>query len=133
MDITVLLYFLFSRSCVPGVMDFSDYYFLFGRGQSLYCNRGLTVHWVNTKRTVQRSININKSSHLPRQSVSVVSSHMQVSLWMQRWQNRLCTWLHVSLSQLILRLYRPAGILSVGLYCSLLDPFGLGLALSLLS
>ena len=55
---------------------------------------------------------------------------MQVSLWMQRWQNRLSTWLHVSLSQQILRLYRPAGILSAGLY-SLLDPFGLGLALSL--
>ena len=40
---------------------------------------------------------------------------MQVSLWMQRWQQRLSTWLYVSLSQQILRLYRPAGILSAGL------------------
>ena len=44
-----------------------------------------------------------------------LSPPMQVSLWMQRWQQRLSTWLHVSLSQQILRLYRPAGILSAGL------------------
>ena len=43
---------------------------------------------------------------------------MQVSLWMQRWQNRLSTWL-MHLSQKILRLYRPKGILSASLYCSL--------------
>ena len=44
------------------------------------------------------------------------SPSMQVSLWMQRWQHRLSTWLHVSLSQQILRLYRPAaGILSASL------------------
>ena len=41
----------------------------------------------------------------------------QVSLWMQRWQHRLSTWLHVTLSQhQLLRLYHPEGILSaVGL------------------
>ena len=47
--------------------------------------------------------------------LAIVTIEMQVSLWMQRWQNRLSTWLHVSLSQQILRLYRPAGILSAGL------------------
>ena len=48
---------------------------------------------------------------------------MQVSLWMQRWQNRLSTWLHVSLSQQILRLHRPAaGILLSAIVSSLLDP-----------
>ena len=45
-------------------------------------------------------------------SRSPLSPSMQVSLWMQRWQHRLSTWLHVSLSQQILRLYSPAGILS---------------------
>ena len=59
-------------------------------------------------------------------SRSPLSPSMQVSLiWMQRWQNRLSTWLHVSLSQQILRLYRPAGILSATVICivfSLLDP-----------
>ena len=48
-------------------------------------------------------------------SRSPLSPPMQVSLWMQRWQHRLSTWLHVSLSQQILRLYRPTGILSVSL------------------
>ena len=48
-------------------------------------------------------------------SRSPLSPSMQVSLWMQRWQHRLSTWLHVSLSQQILRLYRPAGILSASL------------------
>ena len=43
-------------------------------------------------------------------SRSPLSPPMQVSLWMQRWQNRLSAWLHVSLSQQILRLYRSAGI-----------------------
>ena len=32
---------------------------------------------------------------------------------MQSWQQRVSTWLHVSLSQQILRLHRPAEILSV--------------------
>ena len=48
-------------------------------------------------------------------SRSPLTPPMQVSLWMQRWQQRLSTWLHVSLSQQILRLYRPAGILSASL------------------
>ena len=33
---------------------------------------------------------------------------MQVSLWVQRWQQRLSAWLHVSLSRQLLRLYQPA-------------------------
>ena len=33
---------------------------------------------------------------------------MQVSLWVQRWQQRLSDWLHVSLSRQLLRLYQPA-------------------------
>ena len=48
-------------------------------------------------------------------SRSPLSPSMQVSLWMQRWQHRLSTWLHVSLSQQLLRLYRPAGILYASL------------------
>ena len=52
--------------------------------------------------------------------------HQVMSLWMQRWQNRLLsTWLHVSLyfTADSPSLYsRPAGILSASLYCSLLDP-----------
>ena len=54
-------------------------------------------------------------------SRSPLTPPMQVSLWMQRWQQRLSTWLHVSLSQQILRLYRPAGILSAGLLVALLE------------
>ena len=45
-------------------------------------------------------------------SRSPLTPPMQVSLWMQRWQQRLSSWLHSSLSQQLLRLYRPAGILS---------------------
>ena len=56
-------------------------------------------------------------------SRSPLTPPMQVSLWMQRWQQRLSTWLHVSLSQQILRLYyRPAGILSAGRPLALLEP-----------
>ena len=33
---------------------------------------------------------------------------MQVSLWVQRWQQRLSAWLHVSLSRQLLRLYQPS-------------------------
>ena len=36
-------------------------------------------------------------------SRSPLTPHMQVSLWMQRWQQRLSTWLQVSLSQQIPR------------------------------
>ena len=36
-----------------------------------------------------------------------LTAPMQVSLWMQRWQHRLSTWLHVTLSQQLLRLYHP--------------------------
>ena len=35
---------------------------------------------------------------------------MQVSLWVQRWQSRLSAWLHLTLSQHLLRLYRPDGL-----------------------
>ena len=48
-------------------------------------------------------------------AICIIAYCMQVcSLWMQRWQQRLSTWLHVSLPQQILRLYctvqcRPAG------------------------
>ena len=48
-------------------------------------------------------------------SRSPLSPPMQVSLWTQRWQHRLSTWLHVSLSRQLLRLYRPAGTLSASL------------------
>ena len=66
---------------------------------------------------------VSAGRHSAPDSRSPLSPSMQVSLWMQRWQNRLSTWLHVSLSQQILRLYRPAGrILSACLYCGLLDP-----------
>ena len=58
---------------------------------------------------------VSTGRHSSPDSRSPLSPSMQVSLWMQRWQNRLSTWLHVSLSQQILRLYRPAGILSAGL------------------
>ena len=58
---------------------------------------------------------VSAGCHSSPDSRSPLSPSMQVSLWMQRWQNRLSTWLHVSLSQQILRLYRPAGILSAGL------------------
>ena len=58
---------------------------------------------------------VSAGRHSSPDSRSPLSPSMQVSLWMQRWQNRLSTWLHVSLSQQILRLYRPAGILSAGL------------------
>ena len=33
---------------------------------------------------------------------------MHVSLWVQRWQQRLSAWLHVGLSRQLLRLYQPA-------------------------
>ena len=61
---------------------------------------------------------VSAGRHSSPDSRSPLSPSMQVSLWMQRWQNRLSTWLHVRLSQQILRLYRPAGsagILSAGL------------------
>ena len=48
-------------------------------------------------------------------SSTPLSPSMQVSLWMQRWQHRLSTWLHVSLSQQLLRLYGPAGTISASL------------------
>ena len=41
-----------------------------------------------------------------------ITAPMQVSLWMQRWQHRLSTWLHVTLSQQLLRMYHPEGALS---------------------
>ena len=34
-----------------------------------------------------------------------LTAPMQVSLWMQRWQHRLSTWLHVTLSQQLLRMH----------------------------
>ena len=39
-----------------------------------------------------------------------LTAPMQVSLWMQRWQHRLSTWLHVTLSQQLLRLCHPEGL-----------------------
>ena len=41
-----------------------------------------------------------------------LTAPMQVSLWVQRWQHRLSTWLHVTLSQQLLRMYHPDGALS---------------------
>ena len=36
-----------------------------------------------------------------------LTAPMQVSLWVQRWQHRLSTWLHATLSQQLLRMYHP--------------------------
>ena len=50
-------------------------------------------------------------------AVASLTPSMQVSLGaaLALWQHRLSTWLHVSLSQQILRIYKPpAGILSAG-------------------
>ena len=43
-----------------------------------------------------------------------LSPAMQVSLWTQRWQHRLSSWLHSSLSQQLLRLHRPDWIFPAG-------------------
>ena len=62
---------------------------------------------------------VSAGRYISPDSRSPLSPPMQVvSLWMQRGQNRLSTWLHVSLSQQILHLYRPVS----ALVSSLLDP-----------
>ena len=90
---------------------------------------GMVARWEPTPHALLKTLAehaVSASRYSSPDSRSPLSRPMQVSLWMQRWQNRLSTcWLHVSLSQQILRLYRPAGILSatvVSTVACMLDP-----------
>ena len=59
------------------------------------------------KTLAEHAVSAGRNSS-PNNSRSPLSSPMQVSLWMQRWQNRLSIHVaaaHVSFSQQILRLY----------------------------
>ena len=40
---------------------------------------------------------------------------MLVSLWVQRWQSSISSWLHVTLSRQLLRMYKPAGFFGLHL------------------
>ena len=81
---------------------------------------GAHAHALLNKTLAEHAVSAGRYSS--PDSRSPLSPSMQVSLWMQRWQHRLSTWLHVTLSQQILRPYRPAGILSATVVSSLLDP-----------
>ena len=51
----------------------------------------------------------------PHSDFDKVSPGMLVSLWVQRWLTGLSSWLHVSLSRQLLRLYKPAGLFGLHL------------------
>ena len=55
---------------------------------------------------------VSRGSFCSPDSRAPLTAPMQVSLWVQRWQHRLSTWLHVTLSQQLLRMYHPDGALS---------------------
>ena len=55
---------------------------------------------------------VSHGSFCSPDSRAPLTAPMQVSLWVQRWQHRLSTWLHVTLSQQLLRMYHPDGALS---------------------
>ena len=67
------------------------------------------------KTLAEHAVSAGLSSSPRASASSPLSPPMLVSLWVQRWQHRLSTWLHVSLSQQLLRLYHPAGVLSASL------------------
>ena len=55
---------------------------------------------------------VSRGSFSSPDSRAPLTAPMQVLLWVQRWQHRLSTWLHVTLSQQLLRMYHPDGALS---------------------
>ena len=70
--------------------------------------RGITLALALLKLLAERAV----SSHLFVTGTGELPGPpaMQVSLWVQRWQSKLSAWLHLTLSQHLLRLYRPDGL-----------------------
>ncbi len=59
------------------------------------------------KRVVRHGRKSRQSSLDPSGFVLLVDGATKVSLWVKRWQRHISTWLHLSLSRQILRLFCP--------------------------